>query len=576
MYGETIGVLTVFSGSSVVFEASGNHGNSWKEAKIDIHLDSDVMFEGIRGSSFTGDLAIDDVSISNGSCFGQTSAPPTFLPVSTDDPSSGLPSSVLPQLNSTTSSTHNQSAPPTTSPGCSDKPGFLNCASLPHYGNFCTVHSNLTREYCAKSCGFCGVECSDDPKFAAMCLSLLSYKDACLTQLNWTIEHCRRSCGFCLDDQDNPPTTYLAPQTPSNESVQESVMLEIQGLDMTKWDEQMKNDFKSEVARVATDYCSAFETRCQSNATSSRRRRSSDEMVFSGNMVHIIQGYPVQSPENDRIALLAFYMQLPEGFSENVVPKDVLIDMVNSNMSSIGGSMNGTILSVQSLVTSSPDTFKGEETDDESDEGSKPKSATSVIIGASIGGVLFFLLIVALVLTFKKSQNRRVRNEERVDEGVVEGNEAIPGEVDGTEAIKKSPKDAYCKRRFAFEKRAAELERVNPTHAFQNVPDKEIEEQCPSTSADLHAITTQPPSNDKRQSLESVRNIGEEKPTTSTKLERNEVEGNSTDDGIVLGSKPVPKAEKEDRTGTSDETLNDGPMQQDEIGKGVGGNVVVV
>jgi len=44
MYGETIGVLTVFSGSSVVFEASGNHGNSWREAKIDIHLDSEVSF----------------------------------------------------------------------------------------------------------------------------------------------------------------------------------------------------------------------------------------------------------------------------------------------------------------------------------------------------------------------------------------------------------------------------------------------------------------------------------------------------------------------------------------------------
>lgn len=44
MYGETIGALTVFSGSSVVFEASGNHGNSWKEAKIDIYLESDVSF----------------------------------------------------------------------------------------------------------------------------------------------------------------------------------------------------------------------------------------------------------------------------------------------------------------------------------------------------------------------------------------------------------------------------------------------------------------------------------------------------------------------------------------------------
>lgn len=168
-----------------------------------------------------------------------------------------------------------------------------------------------------------------------------------------------------------------------------------------------------------------------------------------------------------------------------------------------------------------------------------------------------------------------MRSQERVDEGVVEGNEAIPEEVDGTEAIKKSPKDAYCKRRVALEKQAAELERDNPTHAFQNVADKGIEEQYPSTSADLNVITTQPPANDKRQSLESVRNIGEEKPTTSTKLEKNEVEGSSTDDGIVLGSKAVPKEEKEDRADTSDETLNV-PVQQDEIEKGIDENVVVV
>ena len=129
-------------------------------------------------------------------------------------------------------------------------------------------------------------------------------------------------------------------------------------------------------------------------------------MIFSANMVHINPGYPKQSPQDNLTALLAFSLQLPEGFPENVVPKDVLIDIVNSNMSSIGGSMNGTILSVQSLVTSSPDAFQGEQTDDESGEGSKPKNSTSAIIGASIGGVLFFLIIVAIVLTFKKNQHR--------------------------------------------------------------------------------------------------------------------------------------------------------------------------
>ena len=42
-----------------------------------------MTFEGIVGSSFTGDLAIDDVSIRSGSCHGHTvlpSLPPTSSP----------------------------------------------------------------------------------------------------------------------------------------------------------------------------------------------------------------------------------------------------------------------------------------------------------------------------------------------------------------------------------------------------------------------------------------------------------------------------------------------------------------
>lgn len=63
-----------------------------------------MTFEGIRGSSFTGDVAIDDVSIRSGSCFGQTAAPSTL-------PTSGLPSI------SAGSSTHYPSVLPTSSPG---------------------------------------------------------------------------------------------------------------------------------------------------------------------------------------------------------------------------------------------------------------------------------------------------------------------------------------------------------------------------------------------------------------------------------------------------------------------------
>ena len=44
MYGDTMGTLTVFSGSAVVFNTSGNHGNYWMKAEITIHLDNFVSF----------------------------------------------------------------------------------------------------------------------------------------------------------------------------------------------------------------------------------------------------------------------------------------------------------------------------------------------------------------------------------------------------------------------------------------------------------------------------------------------------------------------------------------------------
>jgi len=44
MYGSTMGTLKVFSGSAVVFDASGNHGNQWIKARRTIQLDSIVSF----------------------------------------------------------------------------------------------------------------------------------------------------------------------------------------------------------------------------------------------------------------------------------------------------------------------------------------------------------------------------------------------------------------------------------------------------------------------------------------------------------------------------------------------------
>ena len=44
MYGDTMGTLTVFNGNSVVFNASGNHNNTWMKAEITIHLNGTVSF----------------------------------------------------------------------------------------------------------------------------------------------------------------------------------------------------------------------------------------------------------------------------------------------------------------------------------------------------------------------------------------------------------------------------------------------------------------------------------------------------------------------------------------------------
>ena len=119
-------------------------------------------------------------------------------------------------------------------------------------------------------------------------------------------------------------------------------------------------------------------------------------MTFSPEMVHILPGYPKQS-DDPAVALLAFYLSLPEGLSKTaVVNKDVLMDIVKSDMSSIGESVDSTIVSVDPV---SQKLEKGSE-DDENEGESKP---TKVIIGASIGGVLFFVVLAALVVGYKRT-----------------------------------------------------------------------------------------------------------------------------------------------------------------------------
>ncbi|XP_015779022.1 PREDICTED: MAM and LDL-receptor class A domain-containing protein 1-like [Acropora digitifera] len=74
MYGTTIGRLEVMVNGRIVFSASGNKGNSWLEAGINLNLQGNypITFTGVRGSSYTGDIAIDDFSLRAGTCVSGT------------------------------------------------------------------------------------------------------------------------------------------------------------------------------------------------------------------------------------------------------------------------------------------------------------------------------------------------------------------------------------------------------------------------------------------------------------------------------------------------------------------------
>ncbi|KAK2561818.1 MAM and fibronectin type III domain-containing protein 1 [Acropora cervicornis] len=70
MYGATINRLNVLNGYSIVFTKSGQQGNRWRYAEVTVFVQNTISFEGITGSSFTGDIAIDDVSLTHGICTG--------------------------------------------------------------------------------------------------------------------------------------------------------------------------------------------------------------------------------------------------------------------------------------------------------------------------------------------------------------------------------------------------------------------------------------------------------------------------------------------------------------------------
>ena len=116
----------------------------------------------------------------------------------------------------------------------------------------------------------------------------------------------------------------------------------------------------------------------------------------------------MQSKDDPGIAIVAFYVHLPQGAARGAVVRgDVLKDIVENEKDKIGESMDSTVVSVQPLPST---TEKLEDTNKDKDNGNEDKSGpTNVIIGASVGGSVLFVIIAALLLGWKK-RNRYFKN----------------------------------------------------------------------------------------------------------------------------------------------------------------------
>ncbi|XP_015427358.1 PREDICTED: MAM domain-containing glycosylphosphatidylinositol anchor protein 1 [Myotis davidii] len=103
MYGKHIGSLNLLVRSrnkgaldTHAWSLSGNKGNVWQQAHVPINPSGpfQIIFEGVRGSGYLGDIAIDDVTLKKGECPRKQIDPNKVVVM----PGSGVPHRPRPQL----------------------------------------------------------------------------------------------------------------------------------------------------------------------------------------------------------------------------------------------------------------------------------------------------------------------------------------------------------------------------------------------------------------------------------------------------------------------------------------------
>ncbi|XP_074636148.1 uncharacterized protein LOC141894391 [Acropora palmata] len=126
MLGSGIGQLKVLVGDIVLWSRSGEQGDKWIQASVEIRMDKEmqIKFEGTRGVDFRGDIAVDDISLSDCEAPSTTLPPITTRASTTKQPTTTQPTttkqSTTPKMTQPSPST----LPPTTSSSVWDSCGF--------------------------------------------------------------------------------------------------------------------------------------------------------------------------------------------------------------------------------------------------------------------------------------------------------------------------------------------------------------------------------------------------------------------------------------------------------------------
>ncbi|KAJ7374270.1 hypothetical protein OS493_007352 [Desmophyllum pertusum] len=219
-----------------------------------------------------------------------------------------------------------------------------------------------------------------------------SYKCVCGEGLYWIDNKCQ---GLEKGAKPPPPPPASVPKTPSDEETSQSVKLEIQGLNVSEWNQHLEETFKTVVATSATKHCSEADN-CKSTTASARRKRAADYVIFTEDQVHILPGYPKQISQDPLLATLAFYLQFPPGSSTDIIKKGILVSIVKGSLADISSSINGNISSVQTLFaeTTTPQTTSVTPTRPTEKDNSNIKN---YIIAGSVAGGLLVIIVVAVM-----------------------------------------------------------------------------------------------------------------------------------------------------------------------------------